>query len=302
MPIEFRCEQCRQLLRTPDESLGKQARCPDCGAIQTVPGGVAETAAAASIPTIAPIDTNNPYQTSGGEDLLYPDAVALGGTLARRPVEIDELLSTTWSIYKNHLGECLLGCFVFFVVFYAIFGVVFALLFPLFMQQGKPNDLTFNSVVNLIVMPIWLYLFTGLQLFMLRVARGQPASVADLFRGGRWLIRMFLAFLIFYLCFMIGSLVIIGGLIFAFFAWPFFFLILDRDLGPLESITTAIEITRGSRLTAFLTWLLLLVFVPIAILCTCGIGVIFIVPFVQLLPAVFYLMMTGQPTAADRLR
>ncbi len=37
MPIEFRCTQCDKLLRTADDAAGKQAKCPECGAISAVP-------------------------------------------------------------------------------------------------------------------------------------------------------------------------------------------------------------------------------------------------------------------------
>jgi phage FluMu protein Com len=37
MPIRFRCAQCGRLLQTSDETAGKQARCPECGALTTVP-------------------------------------------------------------------------------------------------------------------------------------------------------------------------------------------------------------------------------------------------------------------------
>ncbi len=37
MPIEFRCGGCGKLLRTADDSAGKQAKCPDCGTVQMVP-------------------------------------------------------------------------------------------------------------------------------------------------------------------------------------------------------------------------------------------------------------------------
>jgi hypothetical protein len=37
MPIEFRCTGCQQQLRVPDESAGKNAKCPKCGAILVVP-------------------------------------------------------------------------------------------------------------------------------------------------------------------------------------------------------------------------------------------------------------------------
>ena len=39
MTIEFRCSQCNQLLRVPDTSAGKNARCPKCSALMQVPSG-----------------------------------------------------------------------------------------------------------------------------------------------------------------------------------------------------------------------------------------------------------------------
>ncbi|MEN6459047.1 MAG: hypothetical protein ABFC63_08960 [Thermoguttaceae bacterium] len=37
MSIEFRCNQCGRLLRTGDDTAGRQAQCPVCGAIRIVP-------------------------------------------------------------------------------------------------------------------------------------------------------------------------------------------------------------------------------------------------------------------------
>ncbi|GAB6164653.1 hypothetical protein JCM19992_06530 [Thermostilla marina] len=37
MPIEFRCPGCNKLLRTPDTSAGKRAKCPSCGGVVTIP-------------------------------------------------------------------------------------------------------------------------------------------------------------------------------------------------------------------------------------------------------------------------
>ena len=34
---EFRCTNCSKLLRTPDESAGKKAKCPQCGTIVGLP-------------------------------------------------------------------------------------------------------------------------------------------------------------------------------------------------------------------------------------------------------------------------
>ena len=75
MAIEFRCTQCNKLLRTGDDTAGKQAKCPECGAILPVPmptagasfvppppppGGDAGSPFAPGGP--APADAENPYQ------------------------------------------------------------------------------------------------------------------------------------------------------------------------------------------------------------------------------------------------
>lgn len=39
MPLEFHCPDCKQLLRVPDGSAGKNARCPQCSGIIAVPLG-----------------------------------------------------------------------------------------------------------------------------------------------------------------------------------------------------------------------------------------------------------------------
>jgi hypothetical protein len=55
MTIEFRCTQCQRLLRTGDETAGRQAQCPECGTISPVPSSTA-----ASEPAAAP-QGGNPF-------------------------------------------------------------------------------------------------------------------------------------------------------------------------------------------------------------------------------------------------
>lgn len=51
MPIEFRCPRCHKLLRTPDETAGKSAQCPQCGEVQKIPSPPAAGAGPAVRPT-----------------------------------------------------------------------------------------------------------------------------------------------------------------------------------------------------------------------------------------------------------
>jgi hypothetical protein len=57
MAIEFRCPQCQRLLQTPDSTAGKQAKCPDCGAICVIP--------AASVP---PPESGPPIEPAPGQE------------------------------------------------------------------------------------------------------------------------------------------------------------------------------------------------------------------------------------------
>ncbi len=67
MPIEFRCTHCNRLLRTPDETSGKQAQCPECGAITTIP----------SASTAGPLGMAPPPGAPGGGP-FPPDAFPAG--------------------------------------------------------------------------------------------------------------------------------------------------------------------------------------------------------------------------------
>jgi len=62
MSIQFRCKQCGRLLKTDDSTVGRQAACPECGALTTVPCSV---------------------ESSGGSPLLAPLTSELPTTLAQ---------------------------------------------------------------------------------------------------------------------------------------------------------------------------------------------------------------------------
>lgn len=49
-PISFACGKCSRTLQVPADAAGRSAKCPECGAVQTVPGAAEPTASA---PTVA---------------------------------------------------------------------------------------------------------------------------------------------------------------------------------------------------------------------------------------------------------
>ena len=71
MSIEFRCSQCNKLLRTGDETAGRQAKCPECGAFMTVPDAGSTSAGApepSATPPPPPGGSDSPFGSAGGEN------------------------------------------------------------------------------------------------------------------------------------------------------------------------------------------------------------------------------------------
>ena len=71
--------------------------------------------------------------------------------------------------------------------------------------------------------------------------------------------------------------------------------IVDRDLGLVDAVKTSAEYMRGNKLTAFLIWLVASIVGGLLVMITCGIGALFVIPYMGVLAAVIYLSATGQP-------
>ena len=101
-----------------------------------------------------------------------------------------------------------------------------------------------------------------------------------------------------------GSLVFGLGLIIAMVAViilalrlsQYYYLIIDRDAGIMESLRLSLEVTRGNAgnifVIGFMTGL-----INLAGFLACGVGLIFTIPYTALLFPVMYLALTGQPIA-----
>ena len=81
MPIQFSCSQCQKMMKAPDGTEGKKARCPACSAITQIPAVAAAAAvpvAQAARPTPAPaMDfppavSDNPFAAPATTDFSEP--------------------------------------------------------------------------------------------------------------------------------------------------------------------------------------------------------------------------------------
>jgi len=310
MAIEFRCPGCNRRLRVGEAVAGKRAKCPECGTVLIVPS--ASAAAPATAPAAAPAPAPQPRPAPGG---LPPAAApppqpgppagqapAAGGEIRPTRIALGEVYSRTWAILKSQFGTCL-------VAMLAVVGIVFEANIAVFIVNIVLAVARLPSTMRTLVMfPLnlgcgvlgfWLQIGQGL--FFLKIARGERADLADLFTGGPYFGRILGAGILFLLMYFVGLvLFVIPGIIVALMFSQFYLLILDRNVGVIESLELSKDVTEGNKLTLFLINLVAVVLMFVAMI-PCGLGLIVAVPFFALLMPVTYLMMTGQPTAAERL-
>lgn len=324
MPIEFRCAKCSKLLRTPDDTAGKQAKCPECGEVTTIPspgvlpplppgdpvanqaspfgsaGGAAEEGASPfGTGSQTAADDRNPYRSpsefAGSAPAGY--GAAVGGLVPTR-IDLGDVLGRSWTLFKERIGICM-GVFFLAFVINMVVGQILAqgatLLGAAMNEEAIAVGLVIVSNFAVQIFSLWITL--GQALVFLRIARGQPVELGELFAGGPYLLRTVGASILFGLAVLAGLiLLIIPGIIFSLMFSQFMYLIVDRNAGVIESLERSKQITTGNKLTLLALGLVVAGLAIVAVI-PCGLGLIVLLPFVSLLWAVAYLSMTGQATA-----
>lgn len=297
MSIEFPCPGCNKLLRVSDASAGKQAKCPECDTIAPVPD--AEPAAApASNFGAAPAAGDNPFSSPQAVDTGLPPAGAPVGQGPIVPTQIDmgDCFSTAWRIFKNQWQMVVGAVLIVFIINMAI-NIMVSLAGPQIAAMGEAAMLLV-VVLNIAGSIFSIYLGIGLAKILLAVARGQSTSFSELFTGGGLILPVLLATILVTLIVGVGLvLLIIPGIILGLMLSQYYFLIIDRQIGVIESLSLSRELTAGNKLTLFGMYLLAVIGGLLLILVTCGVGLLIVYPYLGLLAVVVYLRISGQPVA-----
>ena len=325
MTIEFQCPHCEKLLRTADDKAGVQANCPGCGQLVTVPL-LAENASpppfpAAGLPPM--VAASAPEQSCPMCGALNPvtetrcricgeglAGSASGTTIRPTLLNIGNVLNVTWALYKSKLGLCI-GCvavmggiawIISFVSQMIVTGIQLAVAGGGGGGGGGGDAVQILIVVVAIGMQIVqqvasIYLTLGQVNLMLKVARGEPAQIGDMFNVGRYFWRSLGATLLFVLMTAVGYvLLIIPGIIVSLMFFPYNYYLIDQDTGVIDSLQGARRVTEGNRLTIFLLSLIGFGIMLVGLLACC-VGALFSASYLILMQAVAYQMATGRPVA-----
>lgn len=277
---------------------------------------------------------NDPYRLPGDVNPYAPPEAELtpiapayppaGYAYGLEPFSIDASLRRAWSVYQQRLGSVMaivLGAGGMNMVYQfggnALIGGMSAANVDAWML------LLANAVYLLTFFAFQFWITIGMTVALLRLARGQDAEFAELFRGGRFFWRYVGAALIcglalvpvFLVCAapagvaialtrgepsgpavaVIIACVILGvvGMIFVsvrLYLFPY--VLVDRDCGAVDSVRASFEISRGHALELFGVGLLSGL-IGISGILACGVGLLFTYPLSLLIAATAYALLAG---------
>lgn len=223
-------------------------------------------------------------------------------------LDIGDICSTSWTIYKKHMGLVSGG-----VAIVMIIGQMPSLLssiafrVAIFGTNDVPPDARvpfffgffgISVVFKAIAMLAGSYLMCGTTLLLLNVVKGRPAEIMDIFRGVRYFWRMFFCGFIYTLMVFFGTLAciipgIILGLMFGFYN----FVLVERDSRGLKALSQSMDLTRGHKLN-LLVLVIAMTGIEILGLMVCCVGLFFTTPLVWVMATVAYMRMSDQKTIA----
>lgn len=217
MAIEFRCTQCGSLLRVPDETAGKMAKCPSCGQVLPIP-----RASTATTPSPAPATSGNPFAAPGGApsfppmtDNPYqsPAAAPLGSRIDYSaadlqpinpsPLDVGEVMRRSWVIFKDNAGMLIVGMLIVQAITFAMNMATNAVIIPLgiAMPNNQGVQIAAQIVMFVLMQLVTCWIQLGQFRFLLRVARGGEPVIADLFTGSKGYLANLAASILFMLGF-----------------------------------------------------------------------------------------------------
>lgn len=193
----------------------------------------------------------------------------------RPDLSLGHLVSRSWPLFKENMA-LLVGAFI-----------VYSILVGMGSNFVGDGDAS-GGLLGLVSFVITGPLTAGLYAMMLRVQRHEPVVFPDLFEGFREFGRAFGVYVLSTIAVIIGLiLLVVPGVILAVGLWPAMFLVMDDDLGVVDTLKEAWAMTDGYRLQLFALGVALLLFV-LAGLLAFVVGVFFTGAFAALVAAAAY--------------
>lgn len=241
----------------------------------------------------------------GADPMAQADAAYDPGD--RTPADLDPfaVLTRCWELLAEQPAMVLAGVLIPVLISLPFEGTQIAL--ELAVEQANSDEAVLGmSLASLVVQIVGgivgLFINLGAIRIFMNIAFGRETELMMLFSGGRHFLPALLASILIGLGTVLGFiLLIIPGVIFALMMYFSLYLIVDRNLGPIEAMTESMALTDGNKITIFVVSLVIGLLVVGLSCVTLGLGALVLVPMVSLAQAVMYHSLVKQKEAYAEL-
>jgi uncharacterized membrane protein len=277
-----------------------------------------------------PVDSYNPYASPAMTMDGYTPAAGPSAAMVPTRIGFNDTLQATWKVFSENAGTlvliALILCGLVVIGYAAIAGVVAAFVIATMNGGVEPVMLIVAIPVVLLLVVVALVVYSwieaGLAIVVIGLCRGSQMQVGDMFSGKRFtlqvvilnILRGVINFAISFVCGILGQVLAMAAdepmvsMVGSFLANVInyvvtllllltTYLIVDRNLDVIQSVSASMQYMRGNKLTVFLLHLVVGLCALGVVLLTCGIGTLLVMPYFMVLTAMVYLMATGQPIA-----
>jgi hypothetical protein len=240
----------------------------------------------------------NPYAAPQGG--YAPSHYGTPPGRGKQIVEVGHVLNYSLKVWQDNLG---IGVGLLLVHMLVVFACVMMMWAGMFIAAAADTPELILVVIAIMVplmMVVGVYLSIGQARAFLKLVRGQPTSLGDLFDVGDRFWPMLGFSLLTTIAVMVAVPTLVGPYILLLFFWPSQFLVLDRKCGVMDSFGHAYQLTEGNRMTSFLIALCAMGFAMLGEM-ACLVGVLFAMPLISIMWTTAYLMMIGEISVPQKM-
>ncbi|EKE25281.1 MAG: hypothetical protein ACD_5C00226G0007 [uncultured bacterium] len=218
------------------------------------------------------------------EDQQQEAESAIGESEKREEVDVFEILSLSWKKFKENY-KLLLAITLFYIAVRIMEG----------MTQKSLEENSLGILLAAIASGVLNVLITiGMVQILLKISRGVQANFGEIIGGGKYFWRFIGASILYGFIVIAGYiLLIIPGIIWQYKYSMFSYLVIDKDMGPIEALKESGKLMYGNKWRLFFLQLLMIP-VVIAGFLFFGVGIFVAIPVITLMSVFFYRTVVGE--------
>lgn len=207
---------------------------------------------------------------------------------SERSVDVFEILKISWNTFKINAKFLLTLSLIYFGIRFAE-GIV---------QKMVAKDSWSFMLATVIIAAFNILIAIGVIQIFLKISRGREADYGEIIDGGKYFWKFIGGSILYGLIVLAGYLLlIIPGIIWQYKYAMFSYLIIDKDMSPIDALKESGRIMYGFKWKLFFLQLLMFV-VAIVGLLLLGIGLLAAIPVMTLMQVIFYRIVAGEKVSA----